>query len=234
MGCKDRQPLLSRERLAAAMARQGVTQQGLGEHIGYSLDSAQPTVSKILSGRAQPSLEKLIQMSVYLNTSLDYLFELTDNPRPAAACNPGDALDVAFVRTCAQPALAGRSGDSTVLPAEGSYPFRRRELLDTLGVDPRRSGVFHVAGDAMMPTLPHGSAILVDYTRAVPREDRLYVFEHDGDVLVRRARQFPAGAWWWCSDHPLGGRMARSGDDAVWGEVRWVAHCLNDGAGYGL
>ncbi len=231
MGRKDRQPALSRERLIAAMARQGVTQQSLGDHIGYSLDSAQPTVSKILSGRAQPSLEKLIQMAMYLNTSLDYLLELTDNPHPAAAY---DAVDVAFVETCAQPALAGLSGDSTVFPAEGSYPFRRRELLDTLGVDPKHSRVFHVVGDAMMPTLPHGSTILVDCSRAVPVENRLYVFEHAGDIHVRRARQYPAGGWYWCSDHPLGARMEHTGDDEVWGEVRWVAHCLYDGAGYGL
>ena len=164
----QRHPTLSRERLTAAMARQGVTQQGLGEHIGYSLDSAQPTVSKILAGRAQPSLEKLIQIAMYLNTSLDYLLELTDEPGPAAVGKPGEAADVAFVETPAQPSLAGLSGCSTVLPAEGSQPFRRRQLLETQGIDPNRSKVFRVVGDSMMPTLPHGCTILVDYTRAVP------------------------------------------------------------------
>ena len=229
----QRHPTLSRERLTAAMARQGVTQQGLGEHIGYSLDSAQPTVSKILAGRAQPSLEKLIQIAMYLNTSLDYLLELTDEPGPAAVGKPGEAADVAFVETPAQPSLAGLSGCSTVLPAEGSQPFRRRQLLETQGIDPNRSKVFRVVGDSMMPTLPHGCTILVDYTRAVPAENRLYVFRSDGDILVKRARQFPEGTWWWCSDHPLGGRMAHTDEDEVWGEVRWVGHGLNNGVSYG-
>ena len=119
-----------------------------------------------------------------------------------------------------------------MLPAGGSYPFRRQELLETLGIDPERSKVFHVVGDSMMPTLPHGSTILVDYTRAVPLENRLYVFKNRGDILVRRAREFPVGAWWWCSDHPLGGRIRRSEEDVVWGEVRWVGHGLDEGAAH--
>ncbi|MDE2861070.1 MAG: helix-turn-helix domain-containing protein [Chloroflexota bacterium] len=229
----NRQHALSRERLAAAMARQGVTQQVLGEHIGYSLDSDQPTISKILSGRAQPSLEKLIQIAMYLNTSLDYLLELTDTPRRPQGADPGEASDVACVQAHTEPPPAGLTEFSTVLPAEGSQPFRCREFLKTYGIDLKRARVFHVVGDSMMPTLPHGSTILVDCTRAVPLENRLYVFKNDGDILVKRARQFPVGTWWWCSDHPLGGRMEQTDEDDVWGEVRWVGHAIIDGLGYG-
>ncbi len=228
----NRHHTLSRERLAAAMARQGVTQQALGEHIGYSLDSAQPTISKILSGRAQPSLEKLIQIAMYLNTSLDYLLELTDTP-PAEGRNPGEASDVAVIQVHTKPSPAGLTTFSTVVPAESSLPFRCRGFLEAQGIDLERARVFRVVGDSMMPTLPHGSTILVDCTRAVPLENRLYVFKNEGDILVKRAREFPVGTWWWCSDHPLGGRMEQTDEDDVWGEVRWVGHAIIDGLGYG-
>jgi transcriptional regulator with XRE-family HTH domain len=53
-------------------------QSTVAKHLGYS----QQTYSRYENGITEPSLETLINIANYFNTSIDYLLGLTDEPKP--------------------------------------------------------------------------------------------------------------------------------------------------------
>lgn len=62
------------QRLNEILAKRGVLQKELAEHIGVPAN----TISYYLSGERSPDLEKLIKISKFLNISTDYLLGLSD------------------------------------------------------------------------------------------------------------------------------------------------------------
>lgn len=62
------------KRLNEILAKRGVLQKELAEHIGVPAN----TISYYLSGERSPDLEKLIEISKFLNISTDYLLGLSD------------------------------------------------------------------------------------------------------------------------------------------------------------
>lgn len=66
------------ERLRQVREKRNVTQVRLA----IEAEVAQETISAYESGKAQPSLDKLIRIADFLNTSTDYLLERTNNDQP--------------------------------------------------------------------------------------------------------------------------------------------------------
>ncbi len=62
------------QKLNEILAKRGVLQKELAEHIGVPAN----TISYYLSGERSPDLEKLIEISKFLNISTDYLLGLSD------------------------------------------------------------------------------------------------------------------------------------------------------------
>lgn len=50
--------------------------------LAVDLEVSQEAISQYISGKIKPKISTIIQMSEILNTSTDYLLDLTDNPNP--------------------------------------------------------------------------------------------------------------------------------------------------------
>ena len=50
--------------------------------IAVELEVSQEAMSQYISGKIKPKTATIIEMAKLLNTSTDYLFDLTDNPNP--------------------------------------------------------------------------------------------------------------------------------------------------------
>ncbi|MBQ7139925.1 MAG: helix-turn-helix transcriptional regulator [Bacilli bacterium] len=50
--------------------------------IAVELEVSQEAMSQYISGKIKPKTATIIEMAKLLNTSTDYLFDLTDNPTP--------------------------------------------------------------------------------------------------------------------------------------------------------
>ena len=207
------------ERLAEARNRRGLTQAQLGKATGYR----QTMISEVERGNRDLGIDGLLKIARALEVSIDYLSGLTETD-----------WDVEFVTVHTEPAMASFDEASTVIPEEAAYPFRRKRLIKGEGIQPKHARVFRVTGGSMYPTLPDGSAVLVDYLRTRLREQCVYLVDSDESLLVKRARQCPPGTWWWCSDNPRAENRRLKHTDHVWGEVRWVGHALNDGLSQGV
>ena len=97
-----------------------------------------------------------------------------------------------------------------------------RAWLDRHGLYPQQCTIVGVKGESMSPTLPDGSAILVDRNRAQLKEGRIFVFETDSGMLVKRVDRDSDGGWRLVSDNPDWDAVACPDGAKVFGEVRWV------------
>lgn len=97
-----------------------------------------------------------------------------------------------------------------------------RAWLDRHGLYPQQCTIVGVKGESMAPTLPDGSAILVDRNRAQLKEGRIFVFETDDGMMVKRVDRESGGGWRLVSDNPDWDPVACPVGAKVFGEVRWV------------
>ena len=102
----------------------------------------------------------------------------------------------------------------------------RLDWLKSHGLDPSQCTVVKVQGESMEPTLPEGTAILVDRARRRRRVGGVFVVRTADGVVVKRAGKDKAGRWLLLSDHPAWKPAPWPADAEVLGEVKWMARTL--------
>lgn len=128
-----------------------------------------------------------------------------------------------------RPVLAGRGAEAVAaLAGAGRDGARfRHDWLERLGIDAAQCAMIRVQGDAMEPTLPEGSLVLVDRARTEWRPPGIFALRTGDDPIFRRAV------------HPDGERRLMAGDRAgrpavplppdaeILGQARWLAQALD-------
>ena len=102
----------------------------------------------------------------------------------------------------------------------------RLDWLKSHGLDPAHCTVVKVQGESMEPTLPEGSAILVDRRRRRRRAGGIFVVRTGTGAVVKRLGKDASGGWQLLSDHPTWDPTPWPDDAAVIGEVKWMARTL--------
>lgn len=123
--------------------------------------------------------------------------------------------------TIKQLAAAAGAREESKETVAGYITFTR-SWLDRHGLYPQQCTIVGVKGESMAPTLPDGSAILVDRNRAQLKDGRIFVFETDEGMMVKRVGRDAGGGWRLVSDNPAWGPVPWPVDAKVFGEVRWV------------
>jgi phage repressor protein C with HTH and peptisase S24 domain len=70
----------------------------------------------------------------------------------------------------------------------GMMSFEYRWLRD-LGVNPDSAVIISAEGDSMDPTIPDGAAMVVDRSKRDIKNGCIYVFNVDGDLIVKRVER---------------------------------------------
>lgn len=78
--------------------------------------------------------------------------------------------------------------------------FEQRWLTD-IGVSPKDAVILPAQGDSMSPTIPNGAPMLVDTSKREVRNGFIYVFNIDGDLVVKRIERLPDGTFDLISDN---------------------------------
>ncbi|MDE2665637.1 MAG: S24 family peptidase [Acidobacteriota bacterium] len=123
--------------------------------------------------------------------------------------------------TIKQLAAAAGSKEESKESVAGYITFTR-SWLDRHGLYPHQCTIVGVRGESMAPTLPDGSAILVDRNRAQLQEGRIFVLQTDDGMMVKRLDRDPGGSWRLISDNPDWAPIPWPVGAKVFGEVRWV------------
>ncbi|MEM8715608.1 MAG: S24 family peptidase, partial [Cyanobacteria bacterium P01_G01_bin.4] len=79
--------------------------------------------------------------------------------------------------------------------------FDRQWLRSKLGTNPSQLTLVTVSGDSMAPTLMDGDTIFVD-RQVNELRDGIYVFQMNGDLLVKRLQKLPGSLISVISDNP--------------------------------
>ena len=100
------------------------------------------------------------------------------------------------------------------------------KFLSRWGLDPERCLAITMADDAMAPTILSGCSILGDMHRLQRVPDQIYLLFHDGEFIVRRARQDNKGRWWIVCDNPLWQSVPWAEQARIVAQVVWSARIL--------
>ena len=180
----------------------------------------------------------LSKAATVLGVSIDYLFGLTDDPRPvnllvhAVEAVLNDTPDLVRI-----PKVAAVTGalmykyDDTVV---NWLPFPRK-WLDEHELDPNKCRLMEVSGKFMEPTLPEGSTILVDLSQCEFQSNCVYVMEiywklreqAESALVARRVIwDQREEAWFYVNDAGGWGPSPFLEPPIVIGQVRWVQRFL--------
>jgi len=131
------------------------------------INSTRETVSAYENGRVQPPPFMLEKIATVLNTSIDYLLGLTDDPRPTFEILRQDVRRVpVYNGVCAGIA--------------GSYPDGST-VIDYIFIPEKSPGMFGVKvyGDSMTPEISEGDYVIVDPNLSYVSGDRVVVIMMD-------------------------------------------------------
>ena len=193
------------------------------------------------------SLRNAVRIADALGCSIDYILGRVDDPRPAREVSAELKIKRARVLDLeeghAEPLdphwqeHVGIDQLDTTVGADGTVRdetvTRRLKFpyawLRKHGLRAHMCRIVRMTGEAMEPTIPDGSAILVD-TAATERRDGSIVVVRIGDQqVVRRMAHDPEAGWLLSSDNPDRAAWPTEPwpDDAtIVGEVKWLGRAL--------
>lgn len=107
---------------------------------------------------------------------------------------------------------------------DGMYAFRQ-DFINEMGGNADNLVMFDVMGDSMEPTIPDGSAVLVNLRDTDVRSGLIYAIRVEEELMVKRLFKNP-GKLVCKSDNDLRPDIEVEGDNpdfSVFGRVRWTA-----------
>ena len=128
----------------------------------------------IAFGRSPMASQNVSKLSERLRSQARWLNEQTD-----------------FVRLPVYPDIRASAGPGAAVPSErvdGVISFDPRFLRDQ-GAVPERCSVIWAHGDSMVPTIPDGSALIVDHSQTEVKNGSIMVIGVGEDLLVKRVRR---------------------------------------------
>ena len=127
------------------------------------------------------------------------------------------------------PAETWGTADSDGLHTIGDGWFR--VWMARHGAIPERCGMTDVDSDEMEPTLPPGSAVVVDRSCRKPSASGVFMLRIGKRRLFRRLRRDESQRWVAYGDHPLCEDSKPMRRPNVVGKLLWSAHDLRDNTG---
>lgn len=121
---------------------------------------------------------------------------------------------------------AAAGGNEEFNESVAAYITFTQSWLDRNRVSPLQYTIVGVRGKSMEPTLPDGSAIVVDRNHSRLRDGAIYVVRTNDGLLVKRVAEDSGSGWQLISDNPDWDPVPWPGGAKVYGEVKWVAKPL--------
>ena len=210
------------KRLRQAREEAGLTQADLAAAVGKNYD--QTKLSKVENGHIEMRNDIMIAACRVLNVSADWLLGIAHDPEPESIRHKAEFPSLDFLPLQTQGVIAGISGGTVAIPHEETYAFRHSRL-SRMDIEPGRAKIYRVSGDSMLPVLPNGTSILVDYARTDLVDSHLYVLRSNGSLLVKRAKRW-LEQWWWISENPNWAAIRHDDSMQIYGRVRWYGRYI--------
>nr|WP_321511189.1 S24 family peptidase [uncultured Celeribacter sp.] len=167
--------------------------------VAYCAGISTEQLNKWIKGNVKVPADGLRAISMYTNVDFSWLV--------TGESEANSTLDEGKDRASSRQLTAEATGRGMInLPlysveasaGHGSLPATEEVLdqvafqesfLRDLGAHPFKCSIIWAKGDSMQPTIPDGSILIVDLSQNEINNGCLYVFNVDGDLLVKRARR---------------------------------------------
>lgn len=151
---------------------------------------AKSTIGNYERGDRVPDADMLNRYRAASGASGDWLISGEGEMFPALAGTvKPEGAD--FIRLPTYPDIRASAGPGATVPSEGvdgviSFDF---SFLRDQGAVPERCSVIWAHGDSMVPTIPDGSALIVDHSQTEVKNGSIMVIGVGEDLLVKRVRR---------------------------------------------
>ena len=230
------------ERFEGTRKRLQISQRSLAGRIGTSPSQ----ISMVERGQGGMSLATALAAARELRVSMEYLVGLVDDPRPVREMVSELQTKGAVIRDLqeARPELEEdwtdyvaiseintSAGVGAVVHDEHvtgrmKFPYR---WLSQRSLRPAMCRIIRVTGESTEPTLPDGSAILIDLASKNRQDGKIFVIRIGDELVVKRTILGPEANWLLLSDNRNKRMWATRPwpeDAQIIGEVKWLGRSL--------
>jgi phage repressor protein C with HTH and peptisase S24 domain len=179
-------------------------------------------IYKWVSGRGQPSMMSLVNLSKAAGVSVEWLATGRGAPtRTRPEVHHGESADGGITRAPLRP-TSGRVAVQNQQIVD-YLSFRPDWLQRVLNLDLHGIALVEVIGDSMSPTADEGDVVLIDLRETRFRHDGVYVLRTGNDLAVKRLQRQPDGSILIRSDNPAYESYAVQPEEtSVLGRALWV------------
>jgi phage repressor protein C with HTH and peptisase S24 domain len=179
-------------------------------------------IYKWVSGRGQPSMMSLVNLSKAAGVSVEWLATGRGAPTKSRSDQVADPPVAAGLSRNSSPTASDR-GSAQNQQVVDYLSFRPDWLQRALKLDLRNMALVEVVGDSMSPTVDGGDVVLVDLRETRFRHDGIYVLHTEVDLAVKRLQRQPDGTLMMRNDNPAYESYAVKPEEVnVMGRALWV------------
>ncbi|STZ63893.1 Uncharacterized HTH-type transcriptional regulator HI_1476 [Moraxella lacunata] len=185
-------------------------------------------------GNREASIETLEQLAKLYHVSPQHLIFGTDSdsvPTPIADSSADDDYYyVPFYRDIIASAGGGKFSDG-VIGTDDFLAFRK-DWINRTSLTAKDLVALNTDGDSMLPTIPENATILVDKSKNIAKDGRIYVVRIDDRLYVKRTQWIPTGGLRLISDNStyesfdISRQELAHGNIQVYGQVVHISYDL--------
>ncbi|QEQ96258.1 XRE family transcriptional regulator [Neptunomonas concharum] len=195
--------MMLKDRFKTARKRRGLSQQEVADGIGV----AQNAIAKIESGETKQP-RKIEDIAAFLGVTSQWLL-FGNGPNHLSTSTELSADNIVTVDSgqfvsvpVYESHLAAGTGAYTDNDVVITYKPVLKETLDRFHIPHNAATIATVSGDSMESTLQDKDVILINSSASIPTSGKIYAFEFDGDLRVKRFNKRLDGSWLITSDNP--------------------------------
>jgi len=210
--------LLLNARKAAGLSRDAVINRATS---GFSRSSLQAWEA----GEREPSLENLFDLAVIYGTSP---WALVSHTAPSLAPKTEASNDdYYYIPAYEIEASAGHGAFTEGATTPAKHLAFRKDWVHDRRLSPSSLSAIFTRGDSMAPTIPDGATILVDGSRTVPLDGKIYVIRIDDRLWVKRVRWILGGGLRLISDNRIYGDTDITKADLAHNDIQICGQVVN-------
>lgn len=203
------------------------------DHASASVGVSRTTLQQWENGATEVSLETLEKLALLYKVSPQYLIFGTDGDTPIETPNTAandEYYYVPYYRDIIASAGGGKFSDG-VIGTDDFLAFRK-EWINRTSLTAKDLVALNTDGDSMLPTIPENATILVDKSKNIAKDGRIYVVRIDDRLYVKRTQWIPTGGLRLISDNSayesfdISRQELAHGNIQVYGQVIHISYDL--------
>ncbi|MGP1606452.1 MAG: XRE family transcriptional regulator [Moraxella sp.] len=175
------------------------------DHAAMSVGISRTTLQQWENGATEASLEALDNLAKLYKVSPQYLIFGTENGNTInSSTQTGDNeryYYVPYYKDIVASAGGGKFSDG-VIDTDDFLAFRK-DWIHHSNLVANKLVALNTDGDSMLPTIPENATIIVDKSKDIAKDGRIYVVRIDNRLYVKRTQWIPTGGLRLISDNPI-------------------------------